>query len=255
MGGRAIGGEQQDAFGHEIEASHIHQSRRIVDQIEDGGASGGILARGHHGGGFVQHEPPMAGDLRDHRYAIEGDAVPRRIDHLADDGGGAVHLHPSVGHGVVGLRRDNAPARASARCTRMGPSSRALTVLPPRASGGPPGASRAWWTWSILRGWWAWWTFAPTPARSSWRAAPSLAFSLAPSPCRLRCPGDAAASLRNDRGVAGAAQGDREFVGARQFLEVTQGELFEELRRGAVQQRTADALTASDDVDETTFVQ
>lgn len=47
--------------------------------------------------------------------------------------------------------------------------------------------------------------------------------------------GDAPASLRRNRGVAGATQRDRKFIGTRQLFQVPQGELFEELWRGAVQ--------------------
>ena len=63
-----------------------------------------------------------------------------------------------------------------------------------------------------------------------------------------------AASLR-DGSAAGAAQGDRQFIGAWQFLEMPKSELLEELGGGAVQQRSTDALTAADDVDQAALVQ
>ena len=46
------------------------------------------------------------------------------------------------------------------------------------------------------------------------------------------------------------AEGNGQLVDARELLEVAEGELLEEERRRAVQQRPPEALTACDDLDE-----
>src|SRR5688572_19908600 len=48
---------------------------------------------------------------------------------------------------------------------------------------------------------------------------------------------------------------DRELVGARQLLEVTESKMLQKQRRRPVEQRSAHSLTAADDVDETPLVQ
>lgn len=64
----------------------------------------------------------------------------------------------------------------------------------------------------------------------------------------------ACVSLHGSR-ATDTAQRNRQFVCTRQLFEMSQRELFKELRGGAVQQRTADAFTATHDVNESAFVQ
>ena len=100
--GASVGGEQQDAFGHEIETTDVHESWDVVHEIEHGGALLRILSRGHHRGGLVQHDPRMRRHAGDHGGSVEHDHVAERIDDLSDGGDRAVHLHSPVRHRLIG---------------------------------------------------------------------------------------------------------------------------------------------------------
>src|SRR4029079_17469214 len=52
-----------------------------------------------------------------------------------------------------------------------------------------------------------------------------------------------------------SAQRHRQLVGAREFLEMTQGELLQEQRRCAVHERSPQSFASPDDVDQGTLVQ
>src|SRR3954466_8630675 len=61
--------------------------------------------------------------------------------------------------------------------------------------------------------------------------------------------------VRRDHLVVGLPQRNRQLVGARQLLEVTQREVLQEERRRSVEQWTSQPLGAADDVNEPTLVQ
>src|SRR5688500_1232392 len=101
------------------------------------------------------------------------------------------------------------------------------------------------------------------PVRATWPLTVTRPAATSVSACRrdatparasarwMRIGSLTVSPLRDLRRVA---QGDRELVGPRQLLEVSQRELLEEDRGRAVEQRPADSLAAPDDVDEPALV-
>src|SRR6185312_9920953 len=99
----AIVGEQQQAFGVDVEASDGDDTRQalLFERLEDGGAAFRVLLGDHEAGGLVVE--PDAGALAGlQRLAIDlhlvlfGDVESGGADHLAVDGDAAV-LDPELG--------------------------------------------------------------------------------------------------------------------------------------------------------------
>src|SRR5882724_5229175 len=106
----AIIGQQQQAFGVEIEPADRDQPRQAFRQIvEHRRPSFGIGMRGHQPARLVKHEQPGA-LARRQRLAIDGDGIVggdierRRIDHAAVDRDAALH-DPFLGVAARGKAR------------------------------------------------------------------------------------------------------------------------------------------------------
>src|SRR5438105_1724681 len=67
--------------------------------------------------------------------------------------------------------------------------------------------------------------------------------------------GSVTSALFGQRRRCRSTQRDRQLVGARQLLQMTQGEVLEKHRRRAVHQGTAESLSAADDIDQATFME
>jgi len=92
----AVIGEQQQAFGVEIEPADRDQPRQSFRQVvEHGRPSLGIGMRGHQAARLVEHEQPRALARRqrlavDRNHIVAGDVERRRVDDAAVDGDAAL---------------------------------------------------------------------------------------------------------------------------------------------------------------------
>ena len=104
VGEFAVGGEQQQAGGVDVEASDRDPARALDprQRLENGWAAFGIFARGHFALGFVveQHPSRFVEGAGDKRLAVEFDSVAA-ADALADDRDLAIDLDQAVADALL----------------------------------------------------------------------------------------------------------------------------------------------------------
>src|SRR5688500_13573466 len=94
--GLTIGGENENSFGHVVEATDISESGFVRDKVEDCPSAPRIRLRREDSGGFVEDNPVEPDRLRD-RLVVHGDDILVGVDALSGDGDYAVDLHSARG--------------------------------------------------------------------------------------------------------------------------------------------------------------
>src|SRR6266851_1935714 len=110
----AVGGEQQQPGGHDVQPSNVREARHIGEEVEDGASPGGVAPAHHNADRLVEGEPCRRTDWGLYGPTIHHEPLAVRIDTLAHRGDHAVHPHPTSADQIFGF------ATGGHTCPRQG---------------------------------------------------------------------------------------------------------------------------------------